>query len=65
MIDFEKMMEIINRKTHCDDISTEEKDYYAVCTNILEYIDGIGEELVNFDIDFVNDELNIRIKKKK
>lgn len=64
MIDFEKMMEIINKKTQCDNISLEEKDYYAVCANILEYIDGIGEEFVNFDIDFGDDELNIRIKRK-
>ena len=64
MIDFEKMMEIINGKTQCDGISIEEKDYYAVCANILKYIDGIGEEFVNFDIDFVDDELNIRIKRK-
>ncbi len=64
MIDFEKMMEIIDRKTKCDDISIEEKDYYAVCANILQYIDGIGEEFVNFDIDFGDGELNIRIKRK-
>ncbi len=64
MIDFEKMMEIIDSKTKCDSISIEEKDYYAVCANILEYIDGIGEEFVNFDIDFDDDELNIRIKRK-
>ena len=64
MIDFEKMMKIIDRKTKCDGISIEEKDYYAVCANILEYINGIGEEFVNFDIDFADDELNIRIKRK-
>ncbi len=64
MIDFEKMMEIIDRKTKCDNISIEEKDYYAVCANILQYIDGIGEEFVNFDIDFGDGELNIRIKRK-
>lgn len=65
MIDFEKMMEIINRKTKCDDISIKEKDYYAVCVNILEYIDNnISEEFVNFDIDFGDNELNIRIKRK-
>ena len=64
MIDFEKMMEIIDKKTKCDGISIKEKDYYAVCANILEYIDGIGEEFVNFDIDFSDDELNIKIKRK-
>lgn len=64
MINFEKMMEIIDRKTKCDDISIKEKDYYAVCANILEYINGIGEEFVNFDIDFTDDELNIKIKRK-
>ena len=64
MIDFEKMMELIDSKTKCDDISIKEKDYYAVCANILEYINGIGEEFVNFDIDFGDDELNIRIKRK-
>ena len=64
MIDFKKMMELIDQKTKCNDISTEEKDYYAVCANILEYIDGIGEEFVNFDINFVNDELNIKIRRK-
>ena len=50
------MMEIISRKTKCDGISIEEKYYYAVCANILEYINGIGEEFVSFDIDF-GDEL--------
>lgn len=64
MIDFEKMMELIDSKTKCDGISIEEKDYYAVCANILEYINGIGEEFVNFDIAFGDDELNIRIKRK-
>ena len=63
MIGFEKIIEIINHKAQNTD-SLEEKDYYAVCANILEYIDGIGEEFVNFDIDFINDELNIRIKRK-
>jgi len=64
MIDFEKIMELIDSKTKCDGISIEEKDYYAVCANILEYINGIGEEFVNFDIDFADDELNIKIKRK-
>ena len=64
MIDFEKIMKLIDSKTKCDDISIEEKDYYAVCANILEYINGIGEEFVNFDIDFGDDELNIRVKRK-
>ena len=63
MIDFEKIMKIINQKAQNTD-SIEEKDYYAVCANILEYINGIGEEFVNFDIDFIDNELNIRIKRK-
>jgi hypothetical protein len=64
MIDFEKMMELIDSKTKCDDISNKEKDYYAVCAKILEYIDGFMQrKFANFDIDFVDDELNIRIKR--
>ena len=66
MIDFKKMMEIIERKTRGNSILVNEENYWAVCKDTLDFFKEVGDvDGVDFDADFIDDELNIKVKRKQ
>lgn len=62
MINFEKLQEIISDKA--ENVSSKEYEYLLVCRDTLNFLNELGAVNTDFDAKFIDDELNITIKRK-